>query len=164
MRKNIAIILAIIIIVGLFCGCEGYYDPNLEKPIANTPVETTVTAQPETQPAPTYPISTESTAHGDESVTYKIGEEVWFVAYDMEYTNDTWVYPGSVVVTFDSYVVVSRFSLCAADQGHVEAMTAELLDHADSINEYCCVHLVSIDDCYRTSTEAWTAAGKEPLE
>lgn len=160
MKKIICFVLAIAMMATLFCGCEGYYDPNFEPPVTNTPVETTVATQPETQPAPTE--TTVPTIHEAENTAYKVEEEVWFVTRD-EY-DDTWVYPGSIVAIFDEYAIVTRSGIDSINMAHFEEIMSEPLNHSEECAFWCGMHLVSIDDCYRTSEEAWGAAGKVPLE
>lgn len=129
MKKIVYILLAVIMIVGLFCGCVD--DPECEYTV------------PETVTEP--------------SSAFKMGDYV-YVVYALEGAG-LCVRLGVVVAEADGYVTVTHY--VANNVEDMEKMLAYLAN-SSSVSDGD-ASLYPVENCYRTSKEAWAVTGREPF-
>lgn len=156
MKKIISVLLAVIMIVGLLCGCENV--PAFENPVPNTPVETTETAEPETTEATAEPETQPSTPSITEPATrFEMGEQVWIV-YHGEGGID--IKTGIVVAEEGQCVIVTTIDI--GTSGDLGALAEALKNSSSDAMKY--VEFYPVDTCYKDPAEAWAACGREPME
>lgn len=152
MKKIVYILLAVIMTVGMLCGCENV--PAIENPVPNTPVETvepetTEATEPETQPS--TPTVTEP------ATRFEIGEQVWIVYHG---ENDVGIKTGIVVAEEGQCVIVTTIDI--GTSGALGALAEALENSSSDAMEY--VEFYPVVDCYKDPSEAWAAFGREPME
>ena len=154
MKKIISVLLAVIMIVSLLCGCENV--PAFENPIPNTPVETTETVEPETTEATTETQpSTPSVTEPD--TRFEMGEQVWIVYHG---EGGIGIKTGIVVAEEGQCVIVTTIDI--GTSGDLGALAEALKNSSSDAMEY--VEFFPVVDCYKNPAEAWAACGREPME
>lgn len=137
MKKIISILLAVIMTVGMLCGCENV--PAIENPVPNTPVET---VEPEaTEPA----------------TRFEMGEQVWIVYHG---EGGIGIKTGIVVAEEGQCVIVTTIDI--GTSGKLGTLAEALKNSSSDAMEY--VEFFPVVDCYKNPSEAWTACGREPME
>lgn len=151
MKKFMTIILAVVMIIGMCCGCgvDTYYsdDTTIGEILGVTSTPEPTSAEPTVTPNVTEPTS-----------TYKTGDYV-YVVYDSEGAG-LCVRLGVVIAEADGYVYVTHCITNIVED--LEKMVAELTNSSGVEDDR--ISLYPIEHCYRTSEEAWAVTGKEPLE
>lgn len=152
MKKFMTIILAVVMIIGMCCGCGAdiYYSDD-------TTIGEILGATSMSEPAPAEPTPTTSiptvgshkTPNIDYPVGYEVGEQVWVVIHSNDQSPAA-VRTGIVIAEVGPYVVTAPTDYGSGED--LKDLFENLLIQSECVDQ--CLDIYPSGDCYRSQTEA----------